>query len=160
MNMGGIGNSIEATPLVQAVRILWPRAEITIVVPPGDLFDGWCVPDHIVDLADKVEGRAFAHTLFAYAFYNNIPRWRQICSLGEIHCTRVWLRKYFLKPEREYMVDIARRLGYRGSTPPLYVSVKRPSIDIEDSALRICLVRTPSALKPAPIRGLSTCEAG
>ena len=58
----GIGNAIEATPLVQAIRVLWPRAHMTLIVPDGDLFEGWCVPDRMVRSWDEISGDDIDHT--------------------------------------------------------------------------------------------------
>ena len=44
---GGIGNAVEATPLVEAVRMFWPMSEITLLTSAGYLFENWCVPDRI-----------------------------------------------------------------------------------------------------------------
>lgn len=140
MNCGGIGNSVEGTPVVEGIRSLWPKAVITIVVPSGDLYEGWCVPDNITDSVEDIRGRSFDHSFFPYAFLSQIWPWKEICDLGEIHHPRVWLRKYFLKPEREYAMDMLKTLGYNGPVPPLYVSVKNPDIEIAVSDLRICLV--------------------
>lgn len=140
MDCGGIGNSVEGTPVVEGVRSLWPKAVITIVVPSGDLYEGWCVPDYVTRSAEDIKGRVFDHTFFPYCFFNNIPHWKQLCDLGRIHEPRVRFKKYFLKPEREYMVDMLRRLGYKGTAPPLYVSVKKPNFETGGCDFRICLV--------------------
>ncbi len=140
MTGGGIGNSIEGTPVVQGLRALWPAAIITVVVPRGDLFENWCVPDQITDSIEDVRGRSFDHSFFPYAFLSAIVPWKEACDLGEIHHPRVWLRKYFLKPERDYCIDMLRPLGYKGPVPPLYVSVKRPRHDIAVAELQVCLV--------------------
>ncbi len=145
MNSGGIGNSIEATPVVQAIRTLWPSCTITLVALPGELYIDWCVPDRIIDAPQDLKGKSFDHTFFPYCFFNNIPHWKQLCDLGRIHKPRVRHRKYFLKPEREYILDMLKPLGYKGPVPPLYVSVKKPGTKIPDSNLRICLV--PGAIK-------------
>ena len=140
MNCGGIGNSIEGTPVVEGIRSLWPKAVITIVVPSGDLYDGWCVPDHITDSAEGIRGKSFDHSFFPYGFLSQILPWKEICDLGEIHHPRIWLSRYFLKSERRYNADILKRLGCKGPVPPLYVSVKKPDIEIGGSELRICIV--------------------
>ncbi len=140
LNCGGIGNAVEGTPVVQGLRALWPQARITVVGPKGDLFDGWCVPDCITSSAEAVRGESFDHSFFPYAFLSAILPWRQICDLGVVHHPHVWLRKYFLKPERHYFMDMLKPVGYKGPVPPLYVSVKKPACSLPDTGMRICLV--------------------
>lgn len=140
MNSGGIGNSIEGTPVVQAIRTLWPSCTITLVTLPGELFRDWCVPDRIIDTPQDLKGKSFDHAFFTYCLFNDISYWKQLCDIGRIHEPRVRFRKYFLKPEREYILDMLRRLGYKGAAPPLYVSVKKPNFETGGSDLRICLV--------------------
>lgn len=68
MNTAGIGNAIEATPFVQAVRMLWPKAVITVLVPKGDLFDDWTVPDRIITSTEEIRGCSYDHTFIAQTF--------------------------------------------------------------------------------------------
>lgn len=140
MNNIGIGNAVQATPLVQAIRMLWPKANITVLTPPGDLLDDWCVPDFITDSTENLKSKSYDHTFFPYGMWQNIAQWQARLELGRVHCPRVWLRAWLLKPEVEYNVDMVRRLGYRGGCPPLYVSLKQPDESIIPDKLRICLV--------------------
>jgi len=140
MNNIGIGNAVEATPLVQAIRVLWPTAIITLLTGPGDLFDDWSVPDRITASTEDLKGKSYDHTFFPYGRWQNIAEWQASFELGRVHCPRVWLRVWLLKPEVEYNVDMIRRLGYRGVPPPLYVSLKQPKEHIPPGILRICLV--------------------
>ncbi|MBE0535808.1 MAG: glycosyltransferase family 9 protein [Phycisphaerae bacterium] len=136
---GGIGNAVEATPLVQGVRALWPKAVMTVVVPHGDLFENWCVPDHITDSQEDVRGASFDHSFFPYPFLSAISPWRQVCDLGVVHHPRVWLRQYFLKPERQYFMDMLKPLGGKGIMPPLYVSLKEPQRHLPEASMRVCI---------------------
>jgi len=140
MNNIGIGNAVEATPLVQAIRMLWPTAIITVLTGPGDLFDDWSVPDRITASTEDLKGKSYDHTFFPYGRWQNIAEWQASFELGRVHCPRVWLRVWLLKPEVEYNVDMVRRLGYRGDAPPLYVSLKQPKEHIPGDILRICLI--------------------
>ena len=134
----GIGNAVEATPLVQAIRSLWPSSHITILTPPGDLFDGWCVVDKVLHSAEQVKGLAFSHAFAAWM--SRTAEYLDSCEVGSVHLPECLFRKWFLKPEREYDMDMVRRVGYRGATPPRYVSVAKPSIDLPPNPIRICLV--------------------
>lgn len=134
----GIGNAVEATPLVQAIRMLWPRAEITIFPPAGDLFHNWCVVDRAITSWQAVEGESFTHTFVT---------WRAViskdingCQFGNVHRVKRLLGPEFLKPEREYNLDMLRPLGYRGLTLPQYVSMRKPEEAIPSSPFRVCLV--------------------
>lgn len=134
----GIGNAVEATPLVQAIRAFWPRAHITICPPPGDLFDGWCAVNAARTPDEALANGAYDHTFVTWL--SEVPKGRGPWTLGRMHRTECLLLRWFLKPEREYNLDMLRGLGYRGPTPPLYVSVRRPGIDIPHDGLRISLV--------------------
>jgi len=129
----GIGNAVEATPLVQAVRSLWPRAHMTLIAPAGDLFSGWCVPDRIVASWDEVCGDDVDHTLLAW--FTEAPEGVP----GETHRAMRAFPDYLLRPEREVNMDLARELGYRGATPPLFVSLREPADAPPDSPMRISI---------------------
>lgn len=135
----GIGNAIEATPLIQAIRMLWPTSDITFAPPSADIFNNWCVPDRIITKPHEIEGETFEHTFVAY-IYEDIKPWRESVSLGRIHVLRNWQTKWFLKPEREYYLDLLKPFGYKTLPPPCYVSLKKPTIEPPDSKFRICIV--------------------
>jgi lipopolysaccharide heptosyltransferase III len=140
MNAGGIGNMIEATPLVQAIRMLRPKSHLTILTVPGGLFDKWCVPDKIITSVAELDGHSFDHTFAAYWELQNLPQWDISCNYGQIHFPEIRLQKWLLKPEREYLLDMVKAWGYKGAVPPLYVSVEEPKEPIPPNDLRICLV--------------------
>lgn len=141
----GVGNAIEATPLVQAVRMRWPRSHITIYVPPGDLFDDWCVVDQIVTAPAALGGRKFDLT-FEAPTAEGLPQ----DTDGHPDFGRMqrpsFIGTYFLKPEREYNLDMVRRLGYKGECPPLYVSLRRPCPEPASSARRVIIAPGGKAL--------------
>jgi len=134
----GIGNAVEATPLVQAIRMVWPKAKITIRPPLGGLFDNWRIVDHIADSPQALKGNSFTHTFVTWG--GSIARNKGYCHLGQIHHTEEGMNLRCTKPEREYNMDMLKRLGYEGPTPPLYVSMRRPNSDIPSGRPRICLV--------------------
>lgn len=133
----GIGNAIEATPLVQAIRIFWPKSQISIYPPSGDLFDDWCMIDKVITSYEALRDESYDHTFICSGC---IPAENSSYELGQIHRVKCFLWKWFLKPEREYYLDMLRRLGYKYKTPPLYVSISKPKMEIPFSPLRICLV--------------------
>ncbi len=134
---GGIGNAVYATPLVQAIRMLWRRAHITILPPSGDLFDEWSVIDRIVARAESLEGETFAHTFVTWKA--GLPEWTTRCHLGDVYRASGMYSNWLLRLEPEQVMRMIRRLGYHGSPPPLYVSMKKPVISIPASAQRFCL---------------------
>lgn len=136
---GGVGNAIEATPLAQAVRMRWPRSHITIYVPPGDLFDDWCVVDQVATRPAEFGGRIFDLTFEAHPAEGlplNTDGHPDFGRMQRLH----FAGTYFLKPEREYNVDMVRRLGFKGKSPPLYVSLRRPCPEPASSARRVIIV--------------------
>jgi ADP-heptose:LPS heptosyltransferase len=140
MDAGGIGNAVEATPFVQAIRMLWPRAVITILTPPGDLFDDWAIPDHITTSVKDLEGTSYDYTFFPYWIWKGMPEWTKSIEPGRVFHTNVWLNQCFLKSEAEYNLDMLKQFGYKGMTPAPYVSLMKPQIDIQPADLRICIV--------------------
>lgn len=134
---GGIGNAVEVTPLVQALRMHWPRARITILPTPGDLFDGWSVVDEVARSRADLDGRAFDHTFVTWAAA--LPEDAVTPAMGRVHRTYLILGRWMLRPEREYNMDLARDVGYRGGTPPLHVAVREPRDDIPGGSPRICI---------------------
>ncbi|MCK4753070.1 MAG: hypothetical protein KAS75_06465, partial [Planctomycetes bacterium] len=134
----GIGNSIEATPLAQAIRDSWPKAEITIRVASTGLFDNWSAVNHIAAGPEQLRGQRFTHTFVPWG--GRISLNKGHCSLGQVHYTEEGLNRRCTKPEREYNMDMLSRLGYDSRTPDLYVSTQKPKETIASSDLRICLV--------------------
>jgi len=59
--------------------------------------------------------------------------------LGKVHVVPL-IGAWFIKPEREYNLDMIRALGYRGPTPPLYVSVSDPGAWSPDPGIWVALV--------------------
>jgi ADP-heptose:LPS heptosyltransferase len=130
----GIGNAIEATPLVQAVRMLWPRAHLTILPPPGDLFDDWCVVDRIARAPGDLAGERFDAAILAWCVEAAGP-WEAHETVPAQGLFPHWQ----LRPEREVNMDAARRLGYEGPTPPLHVSARPPKEPLPPGPLTIAL---------------------
>ena len=139
MNGGGVGNVVEATPLVQAIRSFWPKSVITILSLGGDLLEDWCVTDDIVFSMGQLKDKSFDHTFCPYWDWSGYDELKGICRTGQFHKVKLSCNTVFLKPERQYCLDLLRRLGFRGDAP-LYVSVKKPSLAIADASLRVCLV--------------------
>lgn len=140
MKGGGIGNSIEATPLVQAVREFWPSSEITLLTSTGDLFAGWCVIDRICSLDDDIEGQSYDHTFLTYSCHWGTASCLSVCNPGTVHRPRQYFDEVCLKPERQYNLDMLRRLGFKKHTPPLYVSLKQTQQLPESDKTRICIL--------------------
>jgi ADP-heptose:LPS heptosyltransferase len=140
LTTSGIGNAIEATPFIQALRMIWPKADITILAPPGDLFDNWIIPDRIVRSPQQIEGLSYDHTFIPYWCGKQDPSLAQTCTLGKVHLPKVWLDKWLLKSEKLYYLDMLKKIGYKGPAPPLYVSTQKPGFSVPDSDLRICIV--------------------
>ena len=134
----GIGNAVESTPLVRAIRTAWSKAWIAVQSPPGDLFVNWPEVDFIARSPKDLKGLQFDHTFVTWG--GSISASRGYCQLGQIHHTEEGLNIICTKPEREYNIDMLRRLGYEGPTPPLYVSMRQPNSDIPSGQPRICIV--------------------
>lgn len=134
----GIGNAVESTPLVRAIRTAWSKAWIAVQSPPGDLFVNWPEVDFIAYSPKDLKGLCFDHTFVTWG--GGISAYKGCCHLGQIHFTEYGQNIICTKPEREYNMDMLRRLGYEGPTPPQYVSIQKPKKAIPSSPLRICLV--------------------
>jgi len=135
----GIGNAVEATPLLQAVKMLWPRAHVTFLAPQGDLFADWNLLDRITSDVAELAGLTFDHTFMTQAY--KLPASGLPCTTGTVHRMRRLLSAWQTKPERQQCVDMIRPLGFRGATPPLYVSLCPPDAHLPPTdGQRICLV--------------------
>ncbi|OXU14706.1 glycosyltransferase family 9 protein [Sedimentisphaera salicampi] len=134
-NISGIGNCIAATPLAQAVRIAMPNAEITFMASKGDLFDNWHIPDRIIK--DKIPPAelSFDYTLIPHWGDKIHPSWLYEPRCGRVLAYKNAFNKWFLKPEREYDLDIARRLGYKGGLLPEYVGIKPTELVPQDDKI-------------------------
>jgi hypothetical protein len=134
---GGIGNAVEATPLVQAIRTTWPAAHVTVRAPGGDLLDDWCIVDRIAKTWAELDGQAFDHAFVTWS--GGVAHLPSGCRPGQTHYTEAGLELPCTKPEREYNMDMLRRLGYAGPTPPLYVSLREPATALPGGRPRIAL---------------------
>ncbi|MBN1796644.1 MAG: glycosyltransferase family 9 protein [Sedimentisphaerales bacterium] len=134
----GVGNAIESTPLVRAIRHIWPKSKITIRPPACGLFDNWSDVDKIAYSPQELKGMHFDHTFVAWA--GSISQNKGYCPLGQIHFTQDGQNTKAEKSERQYNIDILRRLGYEGPTPKPYVHSEKPKVQIPASVFRICIV--------------------
>jgi len=130
---GGIGNAIQATPLVLALRSLWPKAFIVFLAPRGDLFEGWGAVDAVVqDVAEVKKLESFDKTFVTFGATLGEP-WLTIYAnkyFGELLFPQELLTQPFTKPEWECCLDLARRCGFHGSAPPFYVSLRQPTLPL------------------------------
>lgn len=133
---GGIGNVVEAAPLIQALRVIWPKSHLTFATSHVNLFEDWCVINRLISEPDQVAGEVFDHAFLAY-LYEDKNVWADFCQVGTWHAPRIWKHSWFLKNEREYYVDMARRCGFKGLCPPGYVNIREPLSKPNDAALRI-----------------------
>lgn len=134
----GIGNAIETTPFIQACRMLWQKSHITLLVPEKDIFEEWLIIDRVITTIDEIKGEHFTHTFFCTG---NIPEgYGDVCDFGKIHNESIFLVGRYLKPEREYAMDMIRKCGYEGPTPPLYCSIRKPNIGFPESHTRFSIV--------------------
>jgi ADP-heptose:LPS heptosyltransferase len=135
----GIGNVVEATPLVQAIRILWPTCHLTFYPSSNDLFSDWCIPDRIIAQPEEIKGERFDHVFVAY-IHENIRFLDDLCTFDKIHLPEIWFNKWFLKNERDYYLDMLRKYGFKGETPPAFVTIRQPSKTPPETPLRFCIV--------------------
>lgn len=132
----GIGNAIEATPAVQAIRMLFPRGYVAFMSPYAELFQGWCVPDCVCSSFGDLRGRRFDRTLVTWmSNLRDAPPGIEFGQVVRPHC----LLGMPVAPERELDLHMARAMGYSGPCPPLYVSMVRPGVQIQDGWPIICI---------------------
>lgn len=136
---GGIGNAVEATPMVQAIRTAQPKSRITLLAPFGDLFDNWCVVNEIVTSIASLADRSFNMTFVTQASRLTEAELRSTLDAGEV-VEMQYSGMQFVKPERDYNLSMVRGLGYGGDAPPLYVSMKQPSVEIPQASPKIAIV--------------------
>ena len=144
---GGIGNAVQATPLVQAVRMHWPDSDITLLTSAGDLFENWCIPDTIIHTVDRIAGKTFDHTFLTFSAHWGKLAWMEKCDCGNVHRPGHYFDEVFLKPESQYNMDMIRKLGFKGPSPALYVSMKEKQDVLIQGRKQICFV---PGSKPEP----------
>lgn len=135
MNVG-IGNAVEATPLAYALRDLFPTAHLTLLGPGGDLFDDWPVVDSVLHSNQELSGQSFDRTFVTYSAREDLLLGARLGQIERVACLH---DRWLLKPEREYNLALARRLGFNGPLPPLYVSTLSPAAPPVEFAMRICV---------------------
>ena len=133
----GIGNAVEATPLVQALRMHWGRAHLTILPPHGDLFADWALVDRVARSPDELEAQTFDHTFVTWC--GERPESHPPFEPGLVHLAEGLFPHWQLRPEREVNLDALRVLGWTGPTPPLYVSLREPGDPPPPSDCRIAI---------------------
>lgn len=133
----GIGNAIEATPLVKALRVQMPHAHLTLWHPGGDLFDDWSVADRLVNGHEELAGEAFERTFITYSSNVEALKTTQLGHISRIACLH---ERWLVAPERAYNCDLAREIGFKDVTPALYVSTRAPAQPIPDAHQRICII--------------------
>jgi len=129
----GIGNAVEATPLVQALRTVWPRAHLTLVTPWADLFDSWPAVNAVVPAADSA---AFDHTFVPWTAHlpdSDTVEW------GLVHGLDRPVGGPFLTHERDMNMRLAREVGYVGAIPPPCVTLRKPAVVLPAAPVRIAL---------------------
>lgn len=137
---GGIGNAVEATPLVLAARSLWPAANLYFLTQYPTLFKNWCVPDKILSSLEQLENISFDKTFISHYGWKSPKPWINEYTLGNVHYPKVWMNSYFLKPEREYNTGMLKKYGFRGNCQPTYVSLEKPDFHLPEANFRICIL--------------------
>ena len=131
----GIGNAVMKTPAIKALRSLYPDATIDVIVEDSassqggyDVMEGWKdidglyrnISTHDYDII--IGGVPFVPSRLGVASYKRdagVPDgWDNPHSPPD---------NKWLKHEVEYKMDLVRRLGYEGKTPPLHVEVQKTS---------------------------------
>lgn len=131
----GIGNAVEATPLVTAIRTLWPRIHLSILPPKGDLFGDWNLVDRVVGTPEAIAGERFDHTFVTWCVER--PESHPPFEPGFVHLAEGLFPDWQLRAERELNLDPLRMIGWDGPTPPLYVSLREPAAPPPPAELRI-----------------------
>jgi len=97
------------------------------------------VVDEIVTDPSALSDRTFDCSFQTHEAIGLAPHQGQYPDLGDLRHPP-FVGGYFLKPEREYNVDMIRQLGFKGCTPPLYVSMRRPVSGRDTSVRHIAIV--------------------
>lgn len=135
----GIGNAVEATPLVSACRMHWPHSQIFLYSSAADLFDGWSFIDGVFTREEQLQGCAPYTRIFITIAGNEINPVR-LRQLGPVRQMQYLFDYSHTRPEREYNLDMIRDEGYNGPMPPLYVGIKKPMMAISFGSPTICIL--------------------
>lgn len=140
---GGIGNAIQATPLVQALRTLWPKAYLVFLTPRGSLFQGWDAVDAVIqEMAEAASLGPFDKTFVTFGASLG-AEWPVIIAdgnYGEVVMPREPLNQPFQQAEWDCYVGLARANGFVGVAPPYYVSMAQPNFELPGGRPLVCLV--------------------
>lgn len=124
----GLGNSILTTPMIQALAALQPAWQIDVLVnrsKGSDLvFNNWKLVNKIWD---KTEFISLRKNMYYYIVLECHPRhdlpqnikYRRRQRIAIYPRSGIDYHWLFKKHEVEYLLDMARGLGYEGSRPPL-----------------------------------------
>jgi len=124
----GLGNAILTTPLIQALATLDPPKSIDALVNRArgtDLvFENWSL---INKVWDRTELASRTELLYCHTVLECHPRHELPSNVKYQRRLRISIRIqsgldyhwHFAKHESEYLLDLARQLGYIGARPPL-----------------------------------------
>jgi ADP-heptose:LPS heptosyltransferase len=144
----GLGNSILTTPLIQALATLRPAYSIEVLVnrsKGADLvFKDW---ELVHKVWDREEMISFGENLHYQTVLECHPRHELPSNIKYQHRMRIgvhpqpgmdyhWL---FKKHEAEYLLDLARELGYQGPRPALRKLAGDPKYSFSFSANMVAL---------------------
>jgi ADP-heptose:LPS heptosyltransferase len=128
VQMEGLGNAILTTPLISALSSLSPQPTIDVLVDASRgsdvAFQNWSLVRRVWDLRemDSRSGRLFYDVVLECHPRKDLPRVvryakrLRICVKPRSHVEYHWC---FQKHEADYLVDLARSLGFHGERPPI-----------------------------------------
>jgi len=118
VQMEGLGNAILTTPLIQAVASLGHR--VSVLVDPSRAshiaFTAWPCIERLVFEPYPADVELWCHPVWQHKFP---PKNRRVYT-PVANLPGPWLDR-FQKHEVEYLMDMARDMGYAGPVPPLRV---------------------------------------
>lgn len=134
----GIGNTVMATPVVYALRELYPKAKITFGTRAASMTIPLGLADEVIDVSKEHDSYEYDVILCSAWHSYFIKRLRKYqCKYFD----KVEFKAPPTKHESEINMELVRKLGYNGKTPPTYCHVKKPKmLEIEKNVFNIAFV--------------------
>ncbi len=120
----GIGNTIMATPLVQAVKILWPAAQVDLLTSHTALFSRWPIVRQLYGDPANIDPMRYDHFFLCYDTRYSPEQWKPGAQQHRVESPRGG--GPFTFSEADYNLTLLRQLGYRGGRPSLYAEWTQP----------------------------------
>ncbi|MBI3312643.1 MAG: hypothetical protein HYZ83_00220 [Candidatus Omnitrophica bacterium] len=135
LRRAGIGNMIEATPAIKALKQLYPDSAMDLWTSPKELLTpGPGAPDiHHIYSTEEIPPDLDHYDLRFNLTYD-------LAQSNRVLGNAIWIKPPLDQSEEDYYLDRIRWLGYKGPKPAYYAAVKPVDLDFPPERLKIAIV--------------------